>query len=89
MKHTICKCYIFRNITATNNAFQDSDDKLHNKLIESESKKQEINEGIERTKALGRKNFPKEKKKQSNRIPFVWIYNRVLPNVKREITYEM
>lgn len=44
---------------------------------------------MERTKALGRKNFPKEKKKQSNRIPFVWIYNRVLPNVKREITYEM
>ena len=40
-------------------------------------------------KLWAEKTFQMRKKKQSNRIPFVWIYNRVLPNVKRAITYEM
>ena len=46
-----------------------------------------MNEGIERTKTLERKNLLEEKaKNQSNRIPLVLTYNRTLPNVKRAIS---
>ena len=76
-----------RRICSTNNEFQDSCDKLRNKLIERGYKQQEINEGIERTKTLDRKKLLEEKaKKQSNRIPLVLTYNRTLPNVKRAIS---
>ena len=74
-------------ICSTNNEFQDSCDKLRNKLIERGYTQQEINEGIERTKTLDRKKLLEEKaKKQSNRIPLVLTYNRTLPNVKRAIS---
>ena len=60
-----------RRICSTNNEFQDSCDKLRNKLIERGYTQQEINEVIERTKTLDRKKLLEEKaKKQSNRIPF-------------------
>ena len=76
-----------RRICSTNNEFQDSCDRLRNKLIEKGYKPQEINEGIERTKILDRKKLLEEKvKKQSNRIPLVLTYNRTLPNVKRAIS---
>ena len=59
-----------RGICSTNNEFQDSCDKLRNKLVERGYKQQEINEAIERTKTLDRKKLLEEKaKKQSNRIP--------------------
>ena len=45
---------------STNNEFQDSCDKLRNKLIERGYKQQEINEGIERTKTLDRKKLLEE-----------------------------
>ena len=76
-----------RRSCSTNNEFQDSCDKLRNKLIERGYKQQEINEGIERTKTLDKKKLLEEKaKKQSNRIPLVLRYNRTLPNVKRAIS---
>ena len=50
-----------RRICRTNNGFQDSCDKLHNKLIERGYKQQEINKGIERTKTLDRKKLLEEK----------------------------
>ena len=76
-----------RRICSTNNEFQDSCDKLRNKLIERGCKQQETNEGIERTKTLDRKKLLEEKaKKQSNRMPLILTYNRTLPNVKRAIS---
>ena len=76
-----------RRICSTNNEFQDSCDKLRNKLLERGYKQQEINKGIERTKTLDRRKLLEEKaKKQSNRIPLVLTYNRTLPNVKRAIS---
>ena len=76
-----------RHICSANNEFQDCCDKLSNKLIERGYKQQEINEGIERTKTLDRKNLVEEKaKKRSNRIPLVLTYNCTLPNVKRAIS---
>ena len=76
-----------RRICSTNNEFQDSCDKLRNKLIERGYKQQEINEGTERTKTFDGKKLLEEKaKKQSNRIPLVLTYNRTLPNVKRAIS---
>ena len=66
-----------RRIYSTNNEFQDSCDKLWNKLIERGYKQQEINKGIERTKTLDRKKLLEEKaKKRSNRIPLVLTYNQ-------------
>ena len=55
------KALHLRRICRTNNGFQDSCDKLHNKLIERGYKQQEINEGIERTKTLDRKKLLEEK----------------------------
>ena len=52
-----------RCICSTSNEFQDSCDKLRNKLIER-GYKQEINEGIERTKTLDRKKLVEEKTKK-------------------------
>ena len=52
-------------ICSTNNEFQDSCDKLRNKLIERGYKQQEINEGIERTKTLDRKKLLEEKAKKT------------------------
>ena len=52
-------------ICSTNNEFQDSYDKLRNKLIERGYKQQEINEGIERTKTLDRKKLLEEKAKKT------------------------
>ena len=76
-----------RHICSTNSEFQDSCDKLRNKLLERGCKQQEINEGIERTKTLDRKKLLEEKaKKQSNRVPLVLTYNRTLLNVKRAIS---
>ena len=75
-----------RRICSTNNEFQDSCDTLRNNLIER-GYKQEINEAIERTKALDRQKLHEEKtKKQSNRISLVLTNNHALPNVKRVIT---
>ena len=54
-----------RRICSTNNEFQDSCDKLRNKLIEIGYKQQEINEGIERTKTLDRKKLLEEKAKKT------------------------
>ena len=48
-------------ICSTNNEFQDSYYKLHNKLIERGYKQQEINKDIERTKTLDRKKLLEEK----------------------------
>ena len=77
----------FRRICSTNIEFQDSCDKLRNKLIEIGYKQQEINEGIERTKTLDRKKLLEKKaKKQSDRIPLILTHNRTLPNVKRAIS---
>ena len=50
-----------RRICSTNNKFQDSCDKLRNKLIERGYKQQEINKGIEKTKTLDRKKSSKKK----------------------------
>ena len=76
-----------KDTCSTNNEFQNSCDKLHNNLIERRYKQQEINESIERTKTLDRKNLLDEKaKKQSDRIPLVLTYNRRLRNVKRAIS---
>ena len=52
-----------RRICSTNNEFQDGCDKLRNKLIERRYKQQELNEVIERTKTLDRKNLLEEKAK--------------------------
>ena len=55
-------------ICSTNYEFQDSRDKLRNKLIERGYKQQEIKEGIERTNTLDRKKLLEEKaKKQSKK----------------------
>ena len=54
-----------RHICSTNNEFQDSCDKLRNKLIERGYKQQEINEGIERTKTYGQKKAPRRKRKKT------------------------
>ena len=57
-------------------------------LIKRGYKQQEINEIIERTKALDRKkDLQREnKKKEGYRIPVVLAFNRPLPNVKIAIT---
>ena len=74
-------------ICSTNIEFQDSCDKLRNRLIEIGYKQQEINEVIERTKTFYRKKLLEEKaKKQSNRKPLVLTHNRTLRNVKRAIS---
>ena len=67
--------------------FQNSCDKLRNRLIKRGCKEQEINEGIERTKTLDRQKLLEEKtKKRSNRTPFVLICTRTLHNAKKAIT---
>ena len=75
------KVRLFR-ICSTNNEFQDSYDKLRNNLIKKLYKKQEINEGIERTKTLDRqKILEKKTKKRNNRIPLILTHNRILPQI--------
>ena len=54
-----------RRICSTNNEFQDSCDKLRNKLTERGYKQQEINKGIGRTKNLGRKKLLEEKARKT------------------------
>ena len=51
-------------ICPTNNEFQDSCDKLRNKLTERGYKKQEINEGIERARTWDRQKFLDERTKK-------------------------
>ena len=76
----------FFRICSASNDFQDSCDKLRNKLIEKGCEEQKIDKGIGRTKAFDRQKLLGEKtKKRSNRISLVLTYNCILPNVINNI----